>query len=96
MLPEFENYGRYESNNYGAHTLRVRVGAVTVWFSYSTPVAFLVDGGRKVVRQNEWGQTTGKHLNWIDGGDKASRVDSATFERLWQEQVEGVPADADF
>ena len=25
--------------------------------------------------------------NWIDGGDKAGRVDAETFKRLWEEQV---------
>lgn len=65
---------------------RVHVGPVVVWFSYRTPVAFLI-GGERVVRQNEWSTTTGKHLNQIDGGDKASRVDGATFRRLWNEKV---------
>ena len=61
---------------------------MTVWFSYSTPVAFQVDGHARVVRQNDWSTTTGKHLNWIDGGNKRGRVDGETFERLWAEQVE--------
>ena len=64
------------------------VGPVRVWISYRTPVAFQVDGHSRVVRQNDWSTTTGKHLNWIDGGDKKSRVDGETFERLWKEQVE--------
>jgi len=68
--------------------LAVDVGPVRVWFSYRTPVAFQVDGHSRVVRQNDWSTTTGKHLNWIDGGDKKSRVEGETFERLWKEQVE--------
>jgi len=32
-----------------------------------------------IIRENIWGSTTGKHLNWIDR-DKSIRVDSATFE----------------
>jgi len=55
--------------------LAVDVGPVRVWFSYRTPVAFQVDGHSRVVRQNDWSTTTGKHLNWIDGGDKKSQVE---------------------
>jgi len=51
-----------------------------VAFSYRTPVGLnRLDGSGWMVRDNEWGPTTGKHLNYLDGGDKASRVDGATF-----------------
>ena len=63
---------------------------LTVWFSYKTPVAFQVDGHSRIVRANDWGSTTGKHINAIDGGDKKSRVSSDEFERLWKEQVESL------
>jgi hypothetical protein len=87
QLPRIGNYSQYKSSNYGAHTHYVEVGPVTVWFSYSTPVAFHVDGHERVVRSNGWGPTTGKHLNWIDGGNKAARVSGDEFQRLWNEQV---------
>jgi hypothetical protein len=86
MLPEIESYGNYSSSNYGAHCLRVKVGKVTVWFSYSTPVAFMV-GTTKVVSENIWGQTTGKHLAWIEP-DKSKRVSREEFEKLWTLLVE--------
>ncbi|QOP64794.1 hypothetical protein SEA_DELAGARZA_35 [Microbacterium phage DelaGarza] len=54
---------------------------IRIWFSYETPIAFHRDGERRVVRENSWSTTTGKHLNRIDGGDKASRIDGRTFER---------------
>ena len=38
-----------------------------------------VEGGW-VVRENDWGSTTGKHLNYFDEGDKSERVSSAHFE----------------
>jgi len=84
------SYGNYSSDNYGAHCLCVEMGPVMVWFSYKTPIAFHVDGRARVVRQNEWGPTTGKHLNAIDGGNRKARVSSAEFEKLWSEQVEAV------
>lgn len=83
-IPSFESYGNYSSENYGAHTLvftdqRGR----DFYFSYKTLVAFRAEG-RLVVRSNSWGPTTGKHLNWIDGGDreaKAARLSKDDFER---------------
>lgn len=86
-LPKIRTYGNYNSSNYGAHCLCVDLGKVTVWFSYQTAIAFQVDGHARVVRQNAWGPTTGKHLNAIDDGDKANRVSSEEFERLWNEQM---------
>ena len=50
------------------------------WFSYKTLVALNVPGKGKVVSENLWGPTTGKHLNAIDRGDKASRLPRAAFE----------------
>lgn len=78
-MPRIRTYGDYKSDNYGAHSLQVTFGSLTVYFSYDTPVAFQTPG-RRVVRQNEWKTTTGKHLNWIDGGDKKGRVSGDQFE----------------
>jgi hypothetical protein len=79
-LPSFETYGNYSSSNYGANALKFHIGNVTVYFSYKTPVAFHSYETGLIVRENDWGPTTGKHLNWIDGGDKANRVSCADFE----------------
>jgi len=84
-LPNFQSYGNYSSSNYGAHALVFSVGGMDVYFSYKTPVAFRFDG-KLVVRQNEWGPTTGKHLNAIHP-DKSRRVSGAEFERLLSEAV---------
>ncbi len=67
-------------NNYAM----VVLGQLTLWFSYSTLVAFQTHNDRLVVRKNEWGPTTGKHLNAIDGGNMKARVDSDEFETLWR------------
>ena len=86
-LPTIWTYGKYSGNNYGVNALAVSVGALDVYFSYRTPVAFRTPG-RLVVRENDWGPTTGKHLNWIDDGDKDARVSGAEFERLLSEEIE--------
>lgn len=85
-LPSFSTYGNYASSNYGVHAMVFTdPDGNRFWFSYQTLVAFC-GGGERVVLQNYWGPTTGKHLNAIDGGSKKQRVDHATFERRFQEQ----------
>ena len=44
-----------------------------VYYSYTTPVALMIDGHLKV-SQNQWSITTGRHLTWIDGGDKVKKL----------------------
>ena len=84
-LPSFQSYGRYSSDNYGSYCLQFFVGDITIYFSYQTPIAFRAPGRGLVVRQNDWGPTTGKHLNWIDGGNKADRINGEKFEKLLAE-----------
>ncbi len=80
-LPSFRSYGNYSSKNYGAHCLVFNSPKIDVYFSYDTPVAFNTGSGL-VVCKNYWGTTTGKHLNWIDEGDKKNRIGRKEFERL--------------
>lgn len=81
MLPEISNYGEYSSDNYGAHTLKVWLPPITLWYSYHTVVAFETNKHGFVISENTWGPTTGKHLNWIDD-DKKNRVPYHQFEDL--------------
>ncbi len=89
-LPKIDSYGQYSSGNYGAHTLKVIMPwmDLVVYYSYETVVAFS-HKGQRVVHENTWGRTTGKHLNWIDGGSKSSRVSAEEFERRWAEAMAG-------
>ena len=65
----------------------------TVWiphvgwfhFSYRTLVAFQKEGCKQVVRENDWGPTTGKHLNAIDHGPKSGRLPAAAFEAAYHQ-----------
>jgi hypothetical protein len=82
-LPKWETYGNYKSENYGAHALKFTFpDGREIYFSYKTPVAFVRRGGSPVVRENDWGPTTGKHLNAIDGGHKSARFAGDVFEDL--------------
>ena len=65
----------------------VEVGDLTIWFSYSTAIAFHTPDTGTVVSENYWGPTTGKHLNYVDTGSKEakdSRLSDDLFTaRLW-------------
>jgi len=73
----------------GRNTTTIEIGNKRIYFSYKTPIAFYTPSGHEcaglVVRQNDWGPTTSKHLNAIDGGNKAARIPGAEFERLLSE-----------
>ena len=72
-VPTIKSYGDYSSSNYGAHSLQVGIGKLTLYFSYQTVVAFEDYDGDLVCSVNNWSTTTGKHLNWIQS-DKNRRV----------------------
>jgi hypothetical protein len=75
---EAVNFDRYA----GPSSMRFRdAHGVTYFMSYSTLVGVQVPGEAPVVRRNVWGVTTGKHLNAIDDGDKASRLDLEKFRQ---------------
>ena len=75
----FKSYGDYSSSNYGVNALQFQdINKVMYYFSYETLVAFYHSSTGLVIRKNDWGNTTGKHLNWIDR-DKSKRVNTETF-----------------
>lgn len=43
-----------------------------------------------IVRVNDWGPTTGKHLNYLDHGYKAGRVEGEAFDEMVEEMLEVV------
>lgn len=59
----------------------VKLGELEVWFSYRTPIAFRVGYGPIVVRVNEWGATTGKHMAYLGNRDRLGRISGMEFER---------------
>lgn len=78
--PGLETYGN--GRNATAVVLSAPNGdTLKLFYSYVTCVAFAFNG-RRVVSENVWSNTTGRHLAAIDGGDKQAkreRVDSDTF-----------------
>lgn len=88
-LPTIGNYGQGRTKQHNSTV--VTVGVLTIYYSYTTPVAFRSPGFGLTVRENEWGPTTGKHLNWIDGGDKSKRVNGTTFVEMLARECSVTP-----
>lgn len=64
----------------------VTVGDVDLWFSYRTLIGFQTpQTSGRIVRENDWGQTTGKHLNYLC--DKSERVSGERFRELMTEHL---------
>lgn len=73
---------------------RVQIDSLSLWFSYNTVIAFTVNGVRHVT-ENAWGPTTGRHLNEIDGGNKADRLHREEFLALLDKLAIGVCSSCD-
>lgn len=86
--PSYFVYGDYSNDNYGVHTLCFTdTNGNDFYYSYQTLVAFRCREGL-FVRQNVWGSTTGKHLNWIDGGEKKERLTEEAFNEAFKKYIE--------
>lgn len=64
----------------------VEIRDYSIAFSYQTPIGFRAPGKGWVVRENDWSNTTGKHLNWLND-DKSQRIPSAEFEARLSEML---------
>jgi hypothetical protein len=73
----------FYNENSAKNALKIYINRVSFYFSYNTLVGVIYpnENGNAItaVQVNRWGPTTGKHLNWIDGGDKDERIDETTF-----------------
>lgn len=87
QLPKFSTYVPHASANYGLNCLCFEVEGREFYFSYKTFVAFRGRDGWLRVRRNDWGVTTGRHLNAIDGGNKASRLSDVDFEAAYRAEM---------
>ena len=79
MKVSIDSYGDY-SNNHGTNAMLFQADDLVVYLSYRTPIAFKYPGKGLTIRENDWGRTTGKHLNWIDS-DKSKRIPGVEFEK---------------
>lgn len=97
-IPTLSSYGDYSSCNYGAHCMRLEIPAtaknkhgITLFFSYDTLIAFRGFINESMhglfVVKNTFSNTTGKHLNFIDGGRKESRLEYSQFIKLFNKAI---------
>jgi len=68
---------KYSEGKTNAHS--VQIGLVELYFSYETCIAF-DDGHERVISENVWSTTTGRHLNAICD-DKSIRLPNAEFQK---------------
>lgn len=62
------------------------LGDVTIYFSYSTPVAYFSPDEGFVISENVWSVTTGGHLNAINS-DKDIRISNTLFKEKLDQLV---------
>lgn len=55
---------------------------IIFWFSYETPIAYKVGNDKVVMRDNDWGIGTHKHLKYIQNNYEYIQLDGKGFERL--------------
>jgi hypothetical protein len=82
------NYARGNNNK----AIYIEFLNVTFYMSYNTCVAFNSVSTGLVIQDNIWGNTTGAHLNAIDGGDllaKSKRVNSRQFAEKMLQMEQG-------
>lgn len=80
----------FRHSKISAQLLSVTIGKLTVWVSYDTLIAYQYGGAPIVIRRNDWGSTTGKHLNEIDP-DHSKRIDGREFEKQFDALFENWP-----
>lgn len=78
----------------GKNARLLEMGNLTLYFSYETLMAFEHPNEGLVIRENDWGRTTGKHLNAISDNHR-ERIPGDVFERRWEELATALGVDAD-
>ncbi len=72
--------------------------AITIAYSYATPIGFQASAyanGRSFVRVNDWGPTTGRHLNeWHPNHSKHHRIPGDEFLRHLSDAMQATFAPA--
>jgi hypothetical protein len=84
-LPAFTCYTDHTSKNYGLNSLCFSLDGRDFYFSYQTLVAFRTKDGAVIMRENQWGPTTGKHLNAISR--TAPRVSETAFAEAYTTEM---------
>ena len=60
---------------------------IRIFYSYSTPVAFIDSDNTLVISENVWSVTTAKHLNWIEDFCGVERKQSRTKNSVFKDSL---------
>ena len=71
-------YGSLSDDPYGVNTQYLRVGTLTVYFSYCTAIAFQDKDSPLIATRDDWG--TKRSLAQIDGIDKGTYLNRSNFD----------------
>ena len=74
-----QNIVKIEYPSRNTKLMKIKIGTLTLWFSYETIIAFDSWKTGFWISKNYWGTTTGRHLNEIHP-DKNKRVTDTTFQ----------------
>jgi len=80
MIPSIETNNKNQT--------AVCFGCTTIYYSYSTPIA-VYHAGEFFIRVNDWGSTTGRHLNAIDS-DHSKRISGIEFAKKLEQICKGL------
>lgn len=80
---------RNENRNGATNFNRVTAFGMDLYFSYETVVAFSSSEAGLVISENIWGNTTGKHLNWLND-DKSVRIENYVFNKMLLEAQKAI------
>lgn len=83
---KIQYYYKGENNKPLVNAVAVILYDKVLYFSYETLIAFEI-GGRLIISENIWGNTTGKHLNAIDP-NKKRRLSHDKFLEAVEKQLQ--------
>lgn len=88
LVPTITSYGGYkQSSGSTINCLLLTVGSLRVYYSYRTPIAFYDVNNNLIVRENEWGPMTAKHISWLPKTD-LPQLPSAQFDAALVKHME--------
>jgi len=76
-----------ETFSKGNNNRKVTIGDLELFYSYRTVIAFNRAHWPTVIAQNQWGSTTGRHLNDVNP-DKSIRLPYKEFKQQLKELLE--------
>lgn len=65
-------------------------GGLTIWFSYETPIALKNKEDIIILTLNEWGTTTGRHINAVKREGDFTQMRKTDFDYVMNRTLLGI------